>query len=233
MSIKNFFILSLIGVFGIGLFVLFFNLLSQELPQNKTTTSKSAQNNTTNSTSTVSEITPSKVAATPTAQTNTSNKTTTSNTNETATQVQTPKPVTETPLKTTTTSIPSSNSTATPTATKTVDPVTIPDPVVSTPSTKYKDGTYKSSASYRVPGDRESIDVSVTIKNDIVTAVQDNHSGSNGESASYQDSFESSVSQSVVGKKIDSVSLSRVGGASLTTRGFMSAFAQIQSQAQN
>jgi hypothetical protein len=66
-----------------------------------------------------------------------------------------------------------------------------------------------------------------------VTAVNANNSAQGGESASYQDSFSSSLNSKVINKKIDSINLSAVGGASLTTDAFMLAFGTIQSQAKN
>lgn len=125
--------------------------------------------------------------------------------------------------------------TATPTTTAATDTTsTSTAATTSTSSSGYKDGTYTASASYSVPRGSNSIDVSVTVKNGVVTAVKATHgySASDRESGMYVDAFDSSINSSVVGKAIDSItSLSRVGGASLTTYGFDDALATIANQA--
>lgn len=99
-------------------------------------------------------------------------------------------------------------------------------------SSGYKDGTYTAAASYSVPRSSNTIDVSLTVKDGVVTAVKTSHNYSDRESGMYIDSFDSSIQSSVVGKSIGSLtSLSRVGGASLTTYGFEDALATIANQA--
>lgn len=102
----------------------------------------------------------------------------------------------------------------------------------STASSAYKDGTYTSSDSYSSPGGIEGIDVSVTISNGVITAATIDQEANNHESEEYQDAFASSFKSKVVGKAIESLSLSRISGASLTTDGFNDALDEIRSQAQ-
>jgi hypothetical protein len=90
--------------------------------------------------------------------------------------------------------------------------------------------SYSSSVSYRVPGNQQSLSLNLTVNNNIITAVSVNLSKTGGESAGYQSRFESSYKNLVLGKNIKSVSLSRVGGASLTTNAFMQALNSIKNR---
>ena len=95
----------------------------------------------------------------------------------------------------------------------------------------YKDGDYSATAAYRVPHGSNSIAVKLTIKDGKVAAVTTNSDYSDGESSYYIDSFASEIKGAVVGQSLDGLSLSRVGGASLTTEGFNQALDSIASQA--
>ena len=111
-------------------------------------------------------------------------------------------------------------------------------PITENPSTSkttaYKDGTYNATISYRVPeGNTEKISTAVTIAGDKITGVKNNNEANNRTSRGYQEDFESRIQSATVGKKIDSLSLDAVGGASLTTGAFVKAIAQIQTQAKN
>lgn len=98
-------------------------------------------------------------------------------------------------------------------------------------SSGYADGTYSAGAAYRVPGTIESIKVSVTLANGIITNASVSQSGIEPESARYQEGFASAYRSYVIGKSIGSVNVSRISGASLTTEGFSNALAQIASKA--
>ncbi len=102
----------------------------------------------------------------------------------------------------------------------------------SSPSSGYKDGTYIASANYSVPHGNNSIGVSITLSNGVVSAVKTTHDYADRESGMYVDSFDSSINSVVTGKSLEILtSLSRVGGASLTTFGFEDAVASIANQA--
>lgn len=102
----------------------------------------------------------------------------------------------------------------------------------STPSTStYKDGTYSATGSYATPGGQESIKLSVTLKDGEITSSDLTQNAITGQAMEYQQRFASGYKGLVVGKKIDSVSLSRVAGSSLTSAGFNSALDQIKSDA--
>lgn len=93
-------------------------------------------------------------------------------------------------------------------------------------------GTYSAKVSYAVPeGDTNSCEVSITLSNSVVTAVSVKHTAHSGDSRQYQSGFDKAYKTIVVGKSISSLtSLSRIGGATLTTNAFKKAVQQIQSQ---
>lgn len=100
-----------------------------------------------------------------------------------------------------------------------------------TAGTTYKNGTYTASGTYNTPESVESISVTVTLKDDVVSEVSATTDPQSSESREYQQDFLSGYKSLVVGKKIDSISLSRVSGSSLTSRGFNNAIRQIESDA--
>ncbi|MEO5949727.1 MAG: hypothetical protein ABIP74_04955 [Candidatus Saccharimonas sp.] len=96
----------------------------------------------------------------------------------------------------------------------------------------YKDGTYKANTSYRVPhGGSNSLSATITVSGGKITAVKTSDNYSDGESAMYVDSFESSVSSSAVGISLANATFSRIGGASLTTDAFDAVLDTIRTQA--
>jgi uncharacterized protein with FMN-binding domain len=96
----------------------------------------------------------------------------------------------------------------------------------------YTDGVYSATVKYSVPGERNTLNVSLTIGNGQITAVTTDSSYGDHESGSYIDSFESKVQSAVVGKPLSTSFSSRIGRASLTTSAFYSAIANIKTQAQ-
>ncbi len=99
-------------------------------------------------------------------------------------------------------------------------------------SGEFKDGTYSADGSYQTPGGRESIGVTVTLSDGVITDASVEQHASAGEAESYQSKFSSAFKSQVVGKKISEVSLTRVAGSSLTPNGFNNAIDDIESQAQ-
>lgn len=96
----------------------------------------------------------------------------------------------------------------------------------------YKDGTYSNQQTYRVPeGHSNIINVKITLSGDVVKELNIGSSYSNRESEEYVGDFESSIKSKVVGKKINDLDLSVVGGASLTTDAFNEAIKEIESEA--
>jgi len=98
-------------------------------------------------------------------------------------------------------------------------------------STSYKDGTYSATSSYYVPHGSNSLTAKITIANNKITAVTVNDDYSDSESAMYIDSFESAIKNTVIGQDLGSLSLSRVGGATLTTQAFDDALTTIRNDA--
>ncbi|MCX6731120.1 MAG: hypothetical protein NTZ55_04690 [Candidatus Roizmanbacteria bacterium] len=89
---------------------------------------------------------------------------------------------------------------------------------------------YSAFVIYEPEGRSESINVSLTLNNTIVTEVTAIHSMNDGKSRRYQMDFEAAIQSLVVGKDIKTLNLSRVAGASFTTDAFMQAVKKIQSK---
>ena len=77
----------------------------------------------------------------------------------------------------------------------------------------------------------ETITVTVTLADDIVTAVEVVGNPQKAESERYQGEFIGGIADVVVGQDIDSLSVSRVAGSSLTSGGFNQAIDTIKSEA--
>ena len=105
-------------------------------------------------------------------------------------------------------------------------------PASDLPKSKYRDGTYTAIGSYDSPAGQESINVSVTLKNGIVTAAKVTQMAQDRTSIRYQQRFISGYLPLVVGKNIGSIRLDVVSGSSLTPIGFNAALAKIKAQAQ-
>ena len=95
----------------------------------------------------------------------------------------------------------------------------------------YKDGTYTISDTYPSPGGEEDIKVVLTLKNNVVTAVDVTQDANQRESEEYQSQFQAGYKSRVIGKAIDTLQLKHVSGSSLTTQAFDDALEQIRSQA--
>ncbi len=121
------------------------------------------------------------------------------------------------------------NSNSTPT-TETTGTNSAPSQSSSTKGT-YKDGTYSAKGPYSTPGGRESIELTVTLANNIITSTSLKNNAVSGEAEEYQIKFSSGYKSSVVGKNVDEVFLSRVAGSSLTSNGFNTALEQIKTDA--
>lgn len=96
----------------------------------------------------------------------------------------------------------------------------------------FTDGTYTATGVYNSPGGEEEITVSVTLKDGVVTATSAQSGANDPNAQEYQDQFIAVYKQSVIGKNIVDIDLSRVAGSSLTSQGFNDAIQQIESKAQ-
>ena len=95
----------------------------------------------------------------------------------------------------------------------------------------YTDGTYTADGSYQTPESVETISVTVTLQDDVITAVSVTGDPQKRESEQYQGEFIGGISDLVVGKNIDEISVSRVAGSSLTSGGFNQAIETIKAEA--
>jgi uncharacterized protein with FMN-binding domain len=96
---------------------------------------------------------------------------------------------------------------------------------------KYADGTYNATGQYgSLPS---SIGVSVTLLDDVVTAVTVTPHATDPTSLDYQTRFARAIPALVVGRNIDEVSLSKVAGSSGTSDGFNAAIQRIKAEATN
>ncbi len=162
----------------------------------------------------------------------------------------------ETPIVTTETGVPSP--TTTPTESIVVDevvtesvpaevvvpiettPITaeVPTPTQATPApvaapvstNDYTNGNYASQMSYRTPDGTYTMDVTLTVSNDKITAATLGFD-SDGARDGYSKRFANAYKSTLIGQDLGSASLSRVGGASLTTRAFNNAISSIRTQA--
>jgi hypothetical protein len=98
-------------------------------------------------------------------------------------------------------------------------------------TTTYKDGTYTQKGTYTSPAGAESVEVSVTLAGDVVTAATFKGEATNPGSVKNQGKFADGYTSLVVGKKIDDIALTVVNGSSLTPVGFMEALAKVKTEA--
>lgn len=95
----------------------------------------------------------------------------------------------------------------------------------------YTDGTYSAEGSYATPESVETIAVTITLADGVVTAVDVEGDPQKPESAQYQGQFIGGIADVVVGQSIDEIQVSRVAGSSLTSGGFNDAIEIIRSEA--
>jgi uncharacterized protein with FMN-binding domain len=98
-------------------------------------------------------------------------------------------------------------------------------------SGSYADGTYTAEGSYATPESVETIQVTVTLEDDVITAVEVDGQPQERESEQYQSRFIGGIADVVVGHDIDEIQVSRVAGSSLTSGGFNEAIEAIKSEA--
>ena len=114
-------------------------------------------------------------------------------------------------------------------------PTTPPTETVVTPTAPttalYKDGRYAASGEYRAPSGPESVNVTLTLKNDIVVDSIVVGTGKNPQTKEKQADFIANYKTYVIGKNISEINLSVVSGSSLTSTGFNAAVAKIKTEA--
>ena len=93
------------------------------------------------------------------------------------------------------------------------------------------DGTYRASGGYQSPNGPETVEVSITITEGVIEAVEVIPGATNSTSKRYQGQFAGGIAAEVVGKSLDEADVSRVAGSSLTSGGFAEALQTIRQDA--
>ncbi len=135
------------------------------------------------------------------------------------------------PSQPTTFQSPTANIPANPPSNKDTTSVATP-PAATTPARKkYTDGTYTADGTYTIPDGQETITVSLTLKDGIITDANFTGNPTERQSKFNEEKFAAGYRAEVVGKDIDRVNLTVVNGSSLTPMGFMDALAKIKTEA--
>ncbi len=95
----------------------------------------------------------------------------------------------------------------------------------------YTDGTYTAKGSYESPAGNETIEVSLTVADDVVTDVTVTPMADDATAVKFETQFASGIADEVVGKSLDGLSVDKVSGSSLTGTGFNAALDQIRTDA--
>ena len=97
----------------------------------------------------------------------------------------------------------------------------------------YKNGKYNAIGTYQTPGGTEKIGVELTVKDGVIAEITVDELGIRPISKKMQADFGAHYKPLVIGKSIDTVSLSKVSGSSLSSGGFNNAIEQIKSEAKS
>lgn len=99
------------------------------------------------------------------------------------------------------------------------------------PKQKYANGTFAATGTYRSPAGSETINISLTLKNDLTDHATYTGTATHPKSMNFQSLFGAGFDAAVTGKSIDTLALDVVNGSSLTPMGFMDALAKIKAEA--
>jgi len=100
-----------------------------------------------------------------------------------------------------------------------------------TGSGTYTDGTYTESGDYEAPSGTETVEVTVTLADGIITDVTVVGDATDPTAQSRQAQFSAGIADIVEGKNIDELDVQKVGGSSLTSGGFNVAIEAIKADA--
>jgi len=95
----------------------------------------------------------------------------------------------------------------------------------------YADGTYTESGDYQAPSGSETVEVTLTLADNVITEVEVVGDATDGQAKLHQGEFADGIADVVVGKNIDEISVDKVGGSSLTSGGFNAAVDAIKADA--
>lgn len=98
-------------------------------------------------------------------------------------------------------------------------------------SAVYADGSYSATGDYQAPSGTESVEVTITLEGDAITAVEVVGDATDSQAKIHQGEFISGIAGVVVGKDIDTIQVDKVGGSSLTSGGFNKAVEEIKAEA--
>jgi uncharacterized protein with FMN-binding domain len=98
-------------------------------------------------------------------------------------------------------------------------------------SAEYADGTYSAEGDYVSPAGPSKVAVEITLADDVVTAVTVTPLSTDSTAEGFQTQFADGIAAVVEGQDIDALSVSRVGGSSLTSGGFNDAIEKIKAEA--
>ena len=93
----------------------------------------------------------------------------------------------------------------------------------------YRDGVYSATGWYG--GLPSHHDVTLTIADDVVTAVEITTPAEDETSLGYQQRFAEALPEAVIGRDIDELAVDRLAGSSGCSEGFMDALEQIKTEA--
>ena len=110
-------------------------------------------------------------------------------------------------------------------------PITVAIPTGPSMNNIYKDGNYTSTINYMSSDGQEGITVNLKLDNDEIMSTTATPMFNNPVSESYLNKFIAAYQPYVVGKKLNTISLSTVAGASASTKAFNKAILDIQTQA--
>ncbi|PJE63660.1 hypothetical protein COU89_02130 [Candidatus Roizmanbacteria bacterium CG10_big_fil_rev_8_21_14_0_10_45_7] len=96
---------------------------------------------------------------------------------------------------------------------------------------KYADGQYTAIGNYISPAQREEIEITLTLKDGVVTDAAFTGKATHEKSMAMQRLFSEGYKEQVVGKPINEIALTVVNGSSLTPKGFMDALQKIKTEA--
>lgn len=99
--------------------------------------------------------------------------------------------------------------------------------------TTYKNGQYDATGNYVSPGGAEEVKVSLTLEDGIIKDITVTPQAFRPNSIKFQGLFAANYKPLVIGKNIDDVQLDKVGGSSLTPKGFNDAISQIKELAKS
>ncbi len=98
-------------------------------------------------------------------------------------------------------------------------------------SAEYAEGTYSAEGDYTSPAGPSKVTVEVTLQNDSIAEVTVTPLATDPTSRGFQTQFADGIADVIVGRDIDTLAVSRVGGSSLTSGGFNDAIEQIKAEA--